>query len=131
MFVIFFFFLYLAPHKYACLYVGIFISGTNNTGINCDSSKWYIPPLPYDITINGVYYSQLTQSDIDCSESEWSDSPCTSSYCNRYNDGIQQAAAIMSIPYIMSALFSPVVGRCSTLHYATLAYSAVPYTTLH
>jgi MFS family permease len=82
-----------------------------NIPVNCPSSKWYQPPLPYDITIDDVYYAELTDSDIDCGDDAWSDDgTCTYEYCKRQADGIQQASFVMSIPYVISACLSPVLG---------------------
>mmetsp|Transcript_1682 Transcript_1682/g.2961 ORF Transcript_1682/g.2961 Transcript_1682/m.2961 type:complete len:576 (+) Transcript_1682:21-1748(+) len=82
-----------------------------NNPVNCPSSKWYQPPLPYDLYINDVYYAELQDSDIDCGDDEWSeDGACTYEYCKRQDDGIEQASFIMSIPYVISACLSPVLG---------------------
>ena len=85
--------------------------GDGNDPVNCPSSKWYQPPLPIDITINGEYYDELQGSDIDCGDDAWSETgACTYEYCKRQDDGIEQAAFIMSIPYVISACLSPVLG---------------------
>lgn len=77
----------------------------------CPSSSYYQPPLPTNVTINGVTYLPLTGDDIDCESSSWSNSgTCGYTYCTRLTDGERQAATIMSIPYIISACLSPVLG---------------------
>jgi hypothetical protein len=83
----------------------------DNIPVGCPSSKWYQPPLPYDITIDGTHYDELQDSDIDCGDDAWSeDGACTYEYCKRQTDGIKQASFIMSIPYVISACLSPVLG---------------------
>lgn len=78
---------------------------------DCPSSKWYQPPLPTNPTIDGKTYNDFSASDIDCTEGEWSDSDsCTYIYCKRQTDAEAQAGTIMSIPYIISACLSPILG---------------------
>lgn len=83
----------------------------DNVPVDCPSNKWYQPPLPYNLTIDDVYYSELQDTDIDCGDDSWSDDgTCTYEYCKRQTDGIAQASFIMSIPYVISACLSPVLG---------------------
>jgi MFS family permease len=80
-----------------------------NVPVDCPSSKKYQPPLPTNLTFDGEYYGELSSSDIDCSEDKWKDT-CTVDYCNRQEDAFLQANTIMSIPYIISACLSPILG---------------------
>mmetsp|Transcript_26228 Transcript_26228/g.38868 ORF Transcript_26228/g.38868 Transcript_26228/m.38868 type:complete len:571 (+) Transcript_26228:73-1785(+) len=82
---------------------------SSNPPIHCPSSDFYQPPLPINITIDDKYYAELTPDDIDCGDDDWSDG-CAKEYCNRQSDGIKAAATVMSIPYIISACLSPVLG---------------------
>ena len=70
-----------------------------NVPVNCPSSHWYQPPLP----------SNVSSSDVDCTDDYWSDT-CTVEYCDRFSDAQVEAGTIMSIPYIISACLSPVLG---------------------
>eukprot|EP01038_Epipyxis_sp_PR26KG_P009922 gene9922-13345_t len=73
-------------------------------------TKWYQPPLPLDVTLSdGTTYAPLTSSDIDCTSSFWSDG-CGKDYCNALTDAQTEASTIMSIPYIISACLSPILG---------------------
>ena len=58
----------------------------------------------------GHTYAPLTSSDIDCTDSSWKDG-CTMEFCSRQTHAQLQAATIMSIPYIISACLSPVLGE--------------------
>lgn len=83
---------------------------------NCPSSKWFQPPLPTSCTVpfgsGGTLYDPLTTDDIDCTDDDWKGSDsCTYEYCKRQLDGTVQATTIMSIPYIISACLSPVLGK--------------------
>jgi hypothetical protein len=81
----------------------------DNHPVHCPSSDFYQPPLPKDITIDGKYYNKLTADDIDCGDDDWSDG-CAKEFCNRQTDGIKAASTVMSIPYIISACLSPLLG---------------------
>lgn len=70
-----------------------------NVPVNCPSNKWYQPPLQ-----DGV-----TSDDVDCTDDYWSDT-CTKEYCDRFADAQVEAGTIMSIPYIISACLSPLLG---------------------
>lgn len=74
-------------------------SSSNPPNADCPSSSWYQPPLP----------NNYTASDIDCTSDEWSKG-CTEEYCKRQTDAQAEAGTIMSIPYIISACLSPVLG---------------------
>lgn len=82
-----------------------------NIPVECPSGKYYQPPLPMNITLStGQYYpGQVTDTDVDCTQSAWADE-CTVQYCSRLAAGEEQAALIMSIPYIISAVMSPILG---------------------
>lgn len=70
-----------------------------NKPVNCPSSKWYQPPLQYNVT----------SDDVDCTDDYWSDD-CAKTYCDRFSDAQIEAGTIMSIPYIISACLSPLLG---------------------
>lgn len=76
-------------------------SSTNVPNSYCDTGHWYQPPLP-DIKGYG-------EDDIDCSQSKYK-SGCTKDYCDGEKKGQAQASYIMSIPYILSACLSPILG---------------------
>mmetsp|Transcript_17246 Transcript_17246/g.28943 ORF Transcript_17246/g.28943 Transcript_17246/m.28943 type:complete len:573 (-) Transcript_17246:326-2044(-) len=81
-----------------------------NYPVDCPSSKWYQPPLPTNVTLSdGSHYEPLTADDIDCTDDFWSDG-CAEEFCSRQTDAELQAGTIMSIPYIISACLSPVLG---------------------
>ena len=84
-----------------------------NPPVNCPSSKWYQPPLPDSCDDgNGKNYSNLKSSDIDCTADEWTDKgSCGYYYCDRQETATLQATTIMSIPYIISACMSPILGK--------------------
>lgn len=81
----------------------------DNEPKDCPSSDWYQPPLPDEATVGGEKYKDLQASDIDCTDDDWADG-CTKEYCDRLSDAQLQAGTIMSIPYIISACLSPVLG---------------------
>lgn len=86
-------------------------SNSNEPVASCPSSKWYQPPLPYNVTVDGKLYSQVTSDDVDCTSEFWSgDGACTHQFCSRLASSQKQAALIMSIPYIISSVLSPIVG---------------------
>lgn len=80
-----------------------------NYPVDCPGSKWYQPPLPINATVGGETYDPLTTDDIDCTDDVWKDT-CTEEYCDRQTDAQLQAGTIMSIPYIISAVLSPILG---------------------
>ena len=75
----------------------------------CPSSHWYQPPLPDSAVVDGTVYDPLDASDVDCTDDLWKDT-CTEEYCSRYNHAQITAGTIMSIPYIISAVLSPLLG---------------------
>lgn len=94
----------------------LIISGQCQSDVNipsssCPSSRWYQPPLPYNITLSdGTHYGgQVVYAEVDCTADAWEDG-CTVEFCDRLVTGEAQAALIMSIPYIMSAIMSPILG---------------------
>jgi len=87
-------------------------SSLYNPPVGCPSSTNYQPPLPYNATIGGKTYNPLTTDDIDCTSDDWSSSgSCTYEYCKRQDDATVTATTVMSIPYIISACLSPVLGK--------------------
>lgn len=80
----------------------------DNQPQHCPSSKYYQPPLPINITLD-KYYAELQPDDIDCGDDYWADG-CAKEFCDRQTDGIKAAATVMSIPYIISACLSPILG---------------------
>ena len=85
-------------------------SSTNPPNSACPASSWYQPPLPKNVTLDdGTNYPNLTSGDIDCTSDSWSNG-CTSEYCKRQTDAQAEAGTIMSIPYIISACLSPILG---------------------
>jgi MFS family permease len=88
-------------------------SDTNRPNSFCPSSTDYAPPLPTQGTDgDGNFYPELESSDIDCTDDAWSDDGvCTYEYCKRQNDATVKATTTMSIPYIISAIMSPVLGK--------------------
>jgi MFS family permease len=84
-----------------------------NYPVDCPSSKWYQPPLPDSCQDgNGKQYNNLKSSDIDCTADEWTDKgSCGYYYCVRQESATVQATTIMSIPYIISACMSPILGK--------------------
>lgn len=82
---------------------------STNQPVDCPSSKWYQPPIPTNATVDGTIYNPLTTSDIDCTDDSWKNG-CLKTYCDRQSDAQLQAGTIMSIPYIISACLSPILG---------------------
>lgn len=102
---------FIAPPEYCALESFGCQSSTNLPNSYCPASSSYQPPLPYNVTLSDgtIYPGQVTMDDVDCTQSVWQDD-CTVEYCTRLNDGLTQSAVIMSIPYIISAALSPVLG---------------------
>jgi len=85
-------------------------SAAGNFAVDCPGSKWYQPPIPTSLTdADGKDYPDFSSSDIDCTDDYWSD-VCMKEYCDRQSDAQLQAGTIMSIPYIISAVLSPILG---------------------
>jgi len=78
-----------------------------NQPVNCPSrspARWYKPPLPSNYTAQII-------SNIDCAlEEYYSVNTCTYYYCEALLAAEKQAGVIMSIPYLISAGISPMVG---------------------
>lgn len=75
------------------------------------SSSFYQPPLPTSVEFDGTYYNPLTAEDIDCSNDLWSDKgSCGYEFCKKLAAGQVQSGAVMSIPYVISACLSPILG---------------------
>lgn len=55
-------------------------------------------------------YSTLQSTDVDCGDDFWLHG-CTSDYCNKLHDATEHAGKVMSIPYLISALSSPLLGH--------------------
>jgi len=79
----------------------------NNKPINCPmrtKALWYQPPLPSN-------YTSAVISKIDCSLDQYSNAgSCTFYYCEALLNAEKEAGVIMSIPYFISAILSPIVG---------------------
>jgi hypothetical protein len=80
-----------------------------NVAVNCPGSKWYQTPIPKNGTFDGDTYTDFSTSDIDCTDDYWKDD-CMKDFCDRLSDAQLQAGTIMSIPYIISAVLSPILG---------------------
>lgn len=79
---------------------------------SCPGYPCYAPPLPLYSNIGGVVYDQLNLTTlIDCTDSIFKDSgSCTYDYCNTLTNAEDTAAAVMSIPYTISACLCPLLG---------------------
>jgi MFS family permease len=55
-------------------------------------------------------YAPLTPSDIHCEQEIWSEG-CGKVYCATLFKAEQEAAAAMSIPYLIAAMISPILGK--------------------
>jgi hypothetical protein len=100
---------FMVPPDACHLLNGTSCQSDTNYPVDCPSSKWYQPPLPTSITIDGTLYQPLQESDIDCTDDSWSDG-CAKDFCDRQTDAELKAGTIMSIPYIISACLSPILG---------------------
>lgn len=74
-------------------------SSSNPPNSHCHTGDKWQPPLP----------DFIKESDIDCSENKYKKG-CTKDWCDGEKDGQAQASYVMSIPYIMSACLSPILG---------------------
>jgi MFS family permease len=89
-------------------------SDTNQPNSACHTGNNYQPPLPTTIDSN----------DVDCTQDQYSDDgTCTYDYCNLESKAQTTAATVMSIPYIISACLSPLLGRVVD-NYGKRAYIA-------
>ena len=92
-----------APLGCELKFVGQCANATNYP-IDCPASLFFQPPLPIDVTVGGVYYAgQLRMEDVNCEEGVWKDG-CSVEYCKRLVAGEQEAAYVMSIPYIITGV---------------------------
>lgn len=82
-------------------------SDSNPPNEFCPSSQWYQPPIPLNYT---DAYPALSTSDIDCTDNYWKNACATSEYCDRLTHAESVASVVMSIPYIISAVLSPIFG---------------------
>jgi nitrate/nitrite transporter NarK len=88
------------------------ISGQCQSAANaptCMVTSDMAPPLPYNVTIAGTYYPQVTSSDVNCDSTDWN-TGCTAGYCTALNKAEQTVSVIMSIPYVISGVASPILG---------------------
>ena len=74
--------------------VGACQNSTNKPNIYCDDGRWYQPPVAIGATVN-------------CDDDK---DNCYKDYCDGESAGEVQATTVMSIPYIISACLSPVLG---------------------
>lgn len=107
-------------------------SSDNQPIAACPTSKWFEPPLPSNVNITGqgYYPGPLSEDDIDCTNKDWSGKDtCTYIYCDRLAEAESQSALIMSIPYIISGVLSPIIGYLVDLYgnRATIAAVAVGF----
>jgi len=72
----------------------------NITNYSNPSSSWNKHSYIFDI---------LTQKDIQCSDPFWSEA-CTANYCSVEKKATKLAARVMSIPYFIAAITSPLFG---------------------
>jgi MFS family permease len=78
-------------------------SAANRPNELCTSGTNWQLPLP----------SFIVQSDVVCTEDEWqttSGLKCADDYCTRETDATKAASTVVSIPYFLSALLSPLLG---------------------
>eukprot|EP00560_Eucampia_antarctica_P007462 CAMPEP_0197826808 /NCGR_PEP_ID=MMETSP1437-20131217/3707_1 /TAXON_ID=49252 ORGANISM="Eucampia antarctica, Strain CCMP1452" /NCGR_SAMPLE_ID=MMETSP1437 /ASSEMBLY_ACC=CAM_ASM_001096 /LENGTH=556 /DNA_ID=CAMNT_0043427397 /DNA_START=255 /DNA_END=1925 /DNA_ORIENTATION=+ len=93
-------------------------SGIQPDGQACSISKNDAPPLPEYLNITSTdsswkhhsyVYAHLDSHTVDCGDPFWSKA-CTKDYCDKQKHATEEAARIMSIPYLMSAILSPFLG---------------------
>jgi MFS family permease len=101
-------------------------SDPSNPPFNCTNQQlsFYQPPLPVNVTLDGVSRChgpptgpsgglQCLAGDVDCSDPVWWTSGgggCAQEYCDRLFGAEKNAAWVMSIPYTISGVVSPVIG---------------------
>jgi hypothetical protein len=103
-------------------------SSDNQPIAACPTSKWFEPPLPSNVNITGqgYYPGPLSEDDIDCTNKDWSGKDaCTYVYCDRLSEAESQSALIMSIPYIISGILSPIIGYFVDLYGNRASIAAV------
>ncbi|KAL7535563.1 hypothetical protein ACHAXR_006570 [Thalassiosira sp. AJA248-18] len=77
-------------------------SSVNHTSRDSEhGSEWEEP---------SYIFPSLTSQNVDCGDSFWMDA-CTNDYCQKQNDATEHAGRVMSIPYLISALSSPLLGH--------------------
>ena len=95
---------------------------TNSDGSLCPGRN-YAPILPTRLNITrnensteeaawdrqSYIYSILKPADIDCGDPFWSEA-CVSDYCAKQSKATITAGRVMSIPYSISAILSPIIG---------------------
>jgi len=104
------------------------ISFTSNCDDLDDSTSPVIPSMLLNVTCpagvdcneDSYNITDLTHNDIDCTDPFWGDDKgdgddvisvgCLSDYCNAKDTATEKAGQIMSIPYLISATMSPVLG---------------------
>jgi MFS family permease len=75
------------------------------------NSLWYQPPLPNNYTSSSSFnYNPLTTDDIDCTSNFWKNACASKEYCNKLNQAEKMASFVMTIPYAISAILSPIFG---------------------
>jgi MFS family permease len=99
---------------------------------NCPSSTNYQPPLPTNCTVpypDGDLYNPLDTDDIDCTSDDWSgNDACTYVFCDRQDSATVTATTVMSIPYIISAICSPFLGKVvDNYGYRALIATCAPF----
>jgi MFS family permease len=77
-----------------------------NPAIDCPFGTNYQALLP----CNYSSYDPFLSSDVDCSHDEWVNNPCTQEHCQRFNSATWYANSVMSIPYVVTAITSPIFG---------------------
>jgi MFS family permease len=90
-------------------------------GDSCPVNSNSQPILPQSIHIessssdngwdhNSYQFDNLTSNDVDCGDKFWSQA-CTQDYCDAQRRATETSGKIMSIPYFLSALLSPLCGH--------------------
>ena len=95
---------------------------SDSSGDLCSISPFQAPLLPMSVNYNSsdsdqssawereaYVYQNLTSEDVSCSDPFWN-MACTSDYCTKQNEATERAGKVMSIPYLISALSSPLLG---------------------
>ncbi|KAL7467323.1 hypothetical protein ACHAXS_007571 [Conticribra weissflogii] len=96
---------------------------SNGDGSICHVAPTQAPLLPSSVNFTTVdsdkshaweetsyIYSDLGPHNVDCGDPFWLEG-CTKDYCTKQNDATERAGEIMSIPYFISALSSPLLGH--------------------
>ena len=91
------------------------------TGEKCPD-QGYAPAFPVNLNISdsdlsNTWYeknyilSNITMADIRCTDVFWKDD-CTANYCDAQDDATELAGIVMSVPYMVSAVFAIPLGIC-------------------